>query len=81
MLVRPRERGPDREHARDDRDHDGHHVVEQQGRGRDQARERTQVVLADDVGAAAAGYARTVCRYDVTTIAINKAIASEIGIT
>ena len=55
VLVRPRERRPDREHPRHDRHDDRHHVVEEQGGGGDQAGEDAQVLLADDVGAATAG--------------------------
>ena len=54
VFVRPLERRPDREHARHDGNHHGHHVVEQQGGGRDQAWKGSEVVLAHDVRAAAA---------------------------
>ncbi len=55
VLVGPRDRRPDREHASHDRDDNGHHVVEEQRRRGRQPGERAEVVLADDVGAAPAG--------------------------
>ena len=45
---------PMAKHARGDRHDHRHHVVEQQRRGRDEPGEHAQVLLADDVGAAAA---------------------------
>ena len=48
-----RRRRGDRVDAGDHRDHDRHHVVDEQGRGRHEAGAGPDVLLADDVGAAA----------------------------
>ena len=54
MLVRPRDRRPDREDPGHDRDDHGHHVVEEERGRRHQPRQGTEVLLAHDVGPAAA---------------------------